>query len=453
MENHTIVTLKKGEGRTLKAGGLWVYDNEIMSIAGTFRNGDIVTVRDFDGFGLGRGFINQNSKIRVRLLTRDVAQEIDDEFLRMRLKNAWEYRKDTVDTGCARLVFGEADFLPGLVVDKFSDVLVIQSLALGMDRMKERVCSLLTDILAADGVAIRGIFERSDARERDREGLPRVKGFLGEEFDTLVPITENGVKYIVDVRDGQKTGFFLDQKYNRLAVQNLCRRLVNPRVLDCFTHTGAFALNAGLAGAADVLGVDASELAIRQAEENARRNGLEERVHFQCADVFELLPELEKRIKKYNSTDGRITTSDEMTDFDKSSEAPEHSTATVEVPERSTAYENLPDILPPYDLVILDPPAFTKSRDSIKNPIKGYREINRNGCKLVRDGGYLATCSCSHFMDQETFAKTIAQAAHAAHKRLRQVEFRTQSPDHPILWAADESYYLKFYIFQVVDEK
>lgn len=395
-----IVTLKKGEGRTVKAGGAWIFDNEIASIAGSFTNGDIVIVHDFDGYPMGRGFINQNSKIRVRMLTRDGDREIDEEFLRMRVKNAWEYRKKTVDTGSCRVIFGEADFLPGLVVDKFSDVLVVQCLARGMERFKETIAEELKALMAADGITIRGVYERSDAKEREKEGMKKQKGFLGAEFDTKVPIEENGVKYLVDVKDGQKTGFFLDQKYNRLAIQKLCR---DAKVLDCFTHTGSFALNAGIAGAKSVLGVDASELAVAQAAENAAQNGLQEVVKFQCADVFELLPELERAGEQF-------------------------------------------------DVVILDPPAFTKSRSTIKNAMKGYREINIRGLKLVKDGGYLATCSCSHFMDYENFTKVIGQAAKSAHKRLRQVEFRTQSPDHPILWAAEESYYLKFYIFQVVSE-
>lgn len=401
MGNHTIVTLKKGEGRTIKAGGLWIFDNEIESIMGRFKNGDIVTVHDFDGYPMGRGYINQNSKIRIRLMTRNVHQEIDRDFLTMRLQNAWDYRKKTVDTDSCRIVFGDADFLPGLVIDKFSDVLVVQSLALGIDRFKEQIVEILKEILKADGIWIRGVYERSDAKERKKEGMERIKGFIGDEFDTKVPIVENGVKYIVDVKDGQKTGFFLDQKYNRLAMQKLCK---DAKVLDCFTHTGSFALNAGIAGAKSVLGVDASEFAVAQASQNAELNDLSDRVRFECHDVFELLPELEKRGETY-------------------------------------------------DVVILDPPAFTKSRNTMKNAMKGYREINMRGLKLVKDGGYLATCSCSHFMDYENFTKVIGQAARSAHKRLRQVEFRTQSPDHPILWAADESYYLKFYIFQVCEEK
>lgn len=396
-----IVTLKKGEGRTIKSGGMWIFDNEIDSVTGAFENGDIVMIKDFDGYPMGRGFININSKIRVRLMTRRMEQEVDSEFILGRVRDAWEYRKKTVDTSSCRVIFGEADFLPGLVVDKFSDVLVVESLALGIDRFKLEIIEDLKQLMAEDGIAIRGVYERSDAKVRLNEGMEREKGFLGEPFDTNVPIAENGVKYIVDVKDGQKTGFFLDQKYNRLAIQRLCK---DAKVLDCFTHTGSFALNAGIAGAKSVLGVDASQLAVDQATENAALNGLSDQVHFRCEDVFELLPELEHAGEKF-------------------------------------------------DVVILDPPAFTKSRNSIKNAVKGYREINLRAMKLVKNGGYLATCSCSHFMDYEMFTKTIHQAAANVHKRLRQVEYRTQAPDHPILWAADESYYLKFYIFQVVEDR
>ena len=363
------------------------------------RDGSLVEVRDFDGYGMGTGFYNSRSKIRVRMMSRKAGQPIDRDFLRMRVQNAWDYRKKTVDTSSCRIIFGEADFLPGLVVDKFSDVLVVQSLALGIDRMKEEILSLLVEVLRADGVEIRGIYERSDAKVRLQEGMERFKGFIGDPFPTKVEITENGVRYIVDVEDGQKTGFFLDQKYNRLAIQRLCR---DAEVLDCFTHTGSFALNAGIAGAKSVLGVDASELAVEQARENAALNGLSETVKFVCEDVFELLPRLEEQGKKF-------------------------------------------------DVVILDPPAFTKSRNSVKNAVKGYREINLRAMKLVKDGGFLATCSCSHFMSYEMFTQTIGQAARNVHKRLRQVEYRTQAADHPILWAAEESYYLKFYIFQVCE--
>lgn len=427
MQNHTIVTLKKGEGRMIKAGGAWIFDNEIDTIVGTFTNGDIVTVHDFDGYRMGKGFINQNSKIRIRMMTRHADQEIDTEFLRMRVQNAWDYRKQVMaggndrvlgveeaekmlpgigttgrpDLNCCRVIFGEADFLPGLVVDKYADVLVVECLALGMEQFKETIVSILKETLLADDIKIRGVYERSDANERKKEGLPKVKDFIGEEFDTNVEIVENGVRYMVDVVNGQKTGFFLDQKYNRLAMQRICK---GKKVLDCFTHMGTFALNAGIAGASDVTGLDISEYAVQQAQANAKLNHLEDTVHFRCANVLDELPKLAAAGEKY-------------------------------------------------DVVILDPPAFTKSRQATKNAIKGYREINMKGLKLVKDGGYLATCSCSHFMTQELLAKTVKEAAKATHKRLRQVEFRTQAADHPILWAADESYYLKFYIFQVVDEK
>ena len=396
-----IVTLKKGEGRTIKAGGAWIFDNEIDTITGRFKNGEVVTVHDFDGYPMGKGFINQNSKIRIRMMTRKPDQEIDESFLKMRVKNAWEYRKTTVDTSSCRIIFGEADFLPGLVIDKYEDVLVVECLALGMEQFKETIVNFLKEILAEDGIKIRGVYERSDANERTKEGLSKVKGFIGDAFDTNVEIVENGVHYMVDVANGQKTGFFLDQKYNRLAMQRICK---GKKVLDCFTHMGTFALNAGIVGAADVTGLDISEYAVSQAEANARLNHLENTVHFRQANVLDELPKLAQAGEKY-------------------------------------------------DVVILDPPAFTKSREATKNAIKGYREINMKGLKLVKDGGYLATCSCSHFMTQDLLAKTVKEAAKATHKRLRQVEFRTQAPDHPILWSADESYYLKFYIFQVCNDR
>ena len=406
-----VIKLRKGEGRTISAGGAWVFDNEIEHLItddyngpykkGIIENGALVKVRAFNDYPLGVGLISENSKIRVRLLTRDIDAVIDDEFFKTRLYNAWSYRKSTVDTSSCRLVFGEADFLPGITIDKFEDVLVIEVLFFGMERYKVRIIELLKEVLTEDGIIIRGVYERSDSKERLKEGLERVKGFIGPEFDTTVDIVENGVKYHVDVKDGQKTGFFLDQKYNRLAVQKLCK---DKKVLDCFTHTGSFALNAGIAGAAFVLGVDASETAIEMATSNAELNGLSDIVKFETHDVFELLPELEKRGEDY-------------------------------------------------DVVILDPPAFTKSRDSIKNATKGYKEINIRGMRLVRDGGFLATCSCSHFMNFELFTKMLHDAARDVGVTLRQVEFRTQSPDHPILFNHDESYYLKFYIFQVVKRK
>ena len=452
--NHTIVTLKKGEGRTIKAGGAWIFDNEIETITGSFKNGDIVLVHDFDGYPMGRGYINQNSKIRVRMMSRKADQEIDAAFICKRVAAAWDYRKSVMaggmkwellneveksllapgigntenpDLNCCRVVFGEADFLPGITIDKYQQTLVVESLTLGMERFKGLILAALVCQLFKDGIIIRGIYERSDAKEREKEGMQRVKGVLipkeedwqavsevygttaqntwnfetEESYYRNIEIMENGVHYLVDVVDGQKTGFFLDQKYNRLAIQRLCK---GKKVLDCFTHMGTFALNAGIAGAADVTGLDISAYAVEQATANAKRNGLEETVKFRCANVLDELPKL------------------------------------------AAAGEQ-------YDVVILDPPAFTKSREATKNAIKGYREINMKGLKLVRDGGYLATCSCSHFMTQELLTKTVKEAAKATHKRLRQVEFKTQGPDHPILWAADESYYLKFMIFQVVEEK
>ena len=302
-----------------------------------------------------------------------------------------------MDTSSCRIVFGEADFLPGLTIDKYEDVLVVESLALGIDRPKEELVSILKEILLGDGIAIRGVYERSDSKERLKEGMERRKGFIGEEFDTCVTITENGVRYYVDVKDGQKTGFFLDQKYNRLAVQKLSRGM---DVLDCFTHTGSFALNAALGGAKSVVGVDASAAATAMAERNAALNGFGN-VRFETADVLELLPELVKEGQRY-------------------------------------------------DLVVLDPPAFAKSKDHVKSASKGYRKINADGMRLVKDGGFLATCTCSHFMTRELFEQMLQNAARDAHVLLRQVEARTQGPDHPILWTSAQSSYLKFYIFQVV---
>lgn len=398
------ITLKKGGGRTLKAGGAWIYDNEIDSVTGDVADGELVHVHDFDGYYMGIGFINRKSKITVRMMSRVKGTQIDDAFIKMRVKNAIDYRMAVIkeeDRSAFRVIFGEADWLPGIVIDKFADILVVQSLALGIDNFKLKIVEFAREILGEYGYNIRGVYERSDAKVRDLEGMPRIKGFIGDEFETKVQIEENGVRYIVDVQDGQKTGFFLDQKYNRASIRPICK---GARVLDCFTHTGSFALNAGMAGAREVTGVDASELAVNQATENARLNGIDNIVKFECRDVFELLPELEKKGEKF-------------------------------------------------DVVILDPPAFTKSRESVKKAVRGYREINLRAMKLVKDGGFLATCSCSHFMEPELFTKTIGEAAHDVHKRLRQVEYRTQCSDHPILWAADESLYLKFYIFQVVDEK
>lgn len=415
----STVILKRNEGRLVKAGGAWVFDNEIESVMGPYEDGDIVIVKDSNGISLGQGFINSNSKIRIRLLSREADTEINREFLSNRLKEAWGLRKTVLASSLdglnsCRIVFGEADFLPGIVIDKYNDVLVVQSLALGIDKLKDVIVDELKKILKEDGFDIKGVYERSDASVRKKEGMYLHKGFIGDEFDTNVEISENGIKYTVDVVNGQKTGFFLDQKYNRLAMQRLCKGALNLsenlggkgtlKVLDCFTHMGTFALNCAYAGATDVTGLDISEFAVEQATKNAENNNLADKAKFKCVNVLDELPRLDKEGEKF-------------------------------------------------DVVILDPPAFTKSREATKNAIKGYREINMKGMKIVRDGGFLATCSCSHFMTEELFKQTILQATKSVHKRLKQIEFRTQSPDHPILWSADESYYLKFLIFQVIDEK
>ena len=421
------IKLKKGEGRLLKSGGAWVFDNEIQEVSDDIEDGELVEVHDFDDFFMGWGFYNSASKIRVRMLCRHRKEKPDEAFFRERVRAAVEYRKNTVDMNACRLIFSEADFFPGMVVDKYNDLLVVESLALGIDRLKPMILRLLLEELNKIDFKIRGIYERSDAPVRKKESMKPFKGwlytaekgFIDEPFNDmqrewnpdedyperaespLTEIVENGVHYTVDVENGQKTGFFLDQKYNRLEIQKLAK---GKSVLDCFTHMGTFALNAARGGASDVLGLDISELAVQQATANAKLNGLEKPARFEVADVLDALPAMRK--------EGRL-----------------------------------------FDLVILDPPAFTKSKNTVKQAEKGYREINREGMMLVRDGGYLATCSCSHFMDEELFKKVINQAAVSAHKRLRQVEFRTQSPDHPILWGLDSSYYLKFIIFQVVNEK
>ncbi len=396
-----VVHIKKGEARSLKAGGMWIYDNEIESVTGEFENGDMVEIEDFDGYFLGHGFINTRSKITVRVMSRKKDAVIDDDFIEMRVRNAWEYRKTTVDTSSCRLIFGEADFLPGIVVDKFSDVLVVESLALGIDRWKPVILEKLKKVLAEDGITIRGVYERSDAKVRLQEGMERYKGFIGDPFDTKVQIVENGVKYMVDVQDGQKTGFFLDQKYNRLAVARLAR---GKRVLDCFTHTGSFALNAARGGAAFVRAVDVSETAVGLARENARLNGLEGKMDFVAANVFDLLP----RMEESHDPDSR------------------------------------------FDFIILDPPAFTKSRKTVDSAYRGYKEINLRAMKLLPRGGYLATASCSHFMEEERFIRMLRDAARDAGRELRQIEVRQQAPDHPILWNVPETNYLKFFLFQVV---
>jgi 23S rRNA (cytosine1962-C5)-methyltransferase len=398
--NKTI-TLKKGEGRVLAAKGSWVFDNEIETYEEGILNGEIVTILAHNGFPLGQGFINTNSKIRIRLLTRDVSKEVDEAFIRSQTLRAYTYRKDLMDLHSCRLIFGEADFLPGFIVDKFDTVLVVQSLALGMEGFKGIIVDELTQLLKADGIIVSGVFERSDAKVREHEGLEKVKGFISEPFDTQVQIIENGVKFMVDVKDGQKTGFFLDQKFNRLAIHKLVK---DKSVLDCFTHTGSFGLNAAVAGAASVTAIDISQSAIDQATLNAKLNHVEDKMSFLVEDVFEALPKLVQKQAHY-------------------------------------------------DVVILDPPSFAKSREALKNALKGYRDINTQAIKLVSDQGYLVTASCTSFVTPDLFKEAIEKAAKDAHRRIRQVEYRTQSFDHPVLWGDESTPYLKFYIFQVIDEQ
>lgn len=397
----SVVISKKAEAAA-RAGHPWVYAEEISERRGELRQGCITDVFSQKGAWLGAGFYSETSKIGVRILSDNANESFGPEFFERRVKYALEYRRAVMDDlGCCRLIFGEADALPGLTVDKFSDILVAQVLSYGTDGVKDVIYRALCEQLEAMGEHVSGIYERNEAALRDLEGLPRYKGWyegLPHGESTVTEICENGVRYAVDVENGQKTGFFLDQKLNRLAVAKLAR---GRRVLDCFTHTGSFALNAALHGAEHVTAVDVSESAVEMARRNAVLNGLEDRMDFLAADVFELLPRLcEERAK--------------------------------------------------YDLVILDPPAFTKSRRTIRSAERGYREINYRAMRLLPRGGYLATCSCSHFMESENFEYMLKNAAKDANVRLREVEVRKQAPDHPILWNVPETSYLKFYIFQIV---
>ncbi len=393
----TKVTLKKNEGRTISAGGLWIFDNEIDHIEGAYENGDIVSVVSYKDDFIGCGYINDHSKIRIRILSRDKDNVIDEAFFEKRFADAWNYRKSVVDTKCCRIVFSDSDRLPGLIVDKFNDILVFEIDTLGMDVRKDILVKAMMKVLKEDGVNIRGIYERSDARVRTLEGLERIKGFLSEPFDTLIQVEENGVKLEVDIDQGQKTGYFLDQKYNHLAIRCLCK---DKRVLDCCTHTGGFALSAALA-AREVIGIDASDLAISQAQRNSELNGFTN-TEFVVADVFDYLIEAEKKKERF-------------------------------------------------DVIVLDPPAFTKSKNSLKNASKGYKEINYRAMRLLNPGGFLVTCSCSEYMTRDLFLKVILSAANDAHKRLRLVENRAQAPDHPIILGNNVSEYLKCIIVQVND--
>lgn len=389
--------------RWVEQGHPWIYEAEVVRSEGNFENGCLVDAVSEKGKYLGTGFLSLNSKIRIRLISRNANDKFDEAFWRRRIGYAWDYRKTVMagDLNCCRVIFGEADGFPGLTVDKFADILVTQTLSIGMEKLKPVLFPLIAEILRADGHEISGIFERNDVKIRELEGLAQGKGWFGDEHpdSCVTEICENGVYYSVDVENGQKTGFFLDQKYNRLAVARLAK---GKRVLDCFTHTGSFALNAAMGGAEHVTAVDVSESAIEMARKNAERNGLSERMDFIAANVFDLLPELEAKGRK------------------------------------------------PFDFIILDPPAFTKSRKTVHSAERGYKEINLRALRLLPRGGYFATASCSHFMPSELFVKMLRSAALDAGVELRQIEARQQSPDHPILWNVPETDYLKFYIFQVV---
>ena len=400
-----IIITPKGEA-ALTGGHPWVYEGEVTAVDGAVEDGGLVDVVSRRGSWLGCGFYNSRSKIRVRLVSRNANDDFSDAFWERRIRYAWEYRKTVMgetDSRCCRVIFGEADLFPGLTVDRFESVLVTQTLSLGMERIKSRLFPLLVKVLREDGQDIRGIYERNDVAIRELEGMAQGKGWypLPDETppsQTTVDIVENGIRYTVDFENGQKTGFFLDQKYNRLAVSRLAK---GRTVLDCFTHTGSFALNAARGGAAHVTAVDVSEFAVQCAAENARRNGLGGVMDCMAANVFDLLPQLEKQPRKY-------------------------------------------------DFIILDPPAFTKSRKTVASAMTGYKEINYRAMKLLPRGGYLATCSCSHFATEELFIRMLRSAARDAGVQLRQIEARQQCADHPILWGVEETNYLKFFIFQVI---
>lgn len=401
-----LTITKKGE-RAARSGHPWVYGEEVIHVEGTYQTGDIVDVYSDKDRYLGTGFANDISKIRVRIVSRNANDRFDEAFWQRRVKYALDYRKTVMgdkDFACCRLIFGDADDMPGLTVDRYNDVLVAQTLCYGMDQVKPVIFKALVDELAAMGVTIRGIYERNDVKVRKLDGMEEYKGwyeadFLPQPGSVLTTIDENGILYDVDVENGQKTGFFLDQKYNRLAVAKIA---AGKHVLDCFTHTGAFALNAAKGGAASVTAVDISQEAVDMTNENIRRNGLEAIVTAKQANVFDLLTDL--------------------------------------------AEHKCHD----YDFIILDPPAFTKSGHTVRNAMRGYKEINLKAMKLLPRGGYLATCSCSHFMRDDLFRQMLHDAAKDAGVRLRQIEGRQQSPDHPILWNVPETNYLKFYLFQVV---
>ena len=400
-----ITITPKGEA-ALVGGHPWVYEGEVTGLSGPVSDGQLVDVISRRGSWLGCGFFNSRSRIRVRVLSRNPNDRFDRAFWRRRIQYAWDYRKTVMgpeDSRCCRIIFGEADGFPGLTVDRFESVLVAQVLCLGMELIKEELFSLLLEVLRSDGQDVVGVYERNDVAIRELEGMEQGKGWHpvdGEKAPdfTAVDIEENGIRYTVDFENGQKTGFFLDQKYNRQAVAKLAR---GRTVLDCFTHTGSFALNAARGGAKHVTAVDVSEFAVACARENARRNGLSDVMECVAANVFDLLPQLEQQPKRY-------------------------------------------------DFIILDPPAFTKSRKTTQRAMTGYKEINYRAMRLLPRGGYLATCSCSHFATEELILKMLRSAAKDAGVQLRQIEARQQCCDHPILWGVEETNYLKFYLFQVV---
>jgi 23S rRNA (cytosine1962-C5)-methyltransferase len=387
------VIIEKGKQKRVESGHPWVYGNEVHEIEGEYEPGDIVDVVNWKGRFIGRGYINPKSQILVRIMTRDRNEEINEDFFRRRITDAWEYRKKVIDTGSCRVIFGEADFLPALIVDKFSDCLVVQTLALGIDKYKDTIVKILKELLNP-----RGIYERNDVPVRELEGLEMKKGFLSEPFDTMVKIVENGINFYVDIENGQKTGYFLDQKENRAAIRDIVN---GARVLDCFCHTGSFSLHAGYYGASEVLGIDISEHAVEFARKNAELNNLQDVCKFEAANAFDKLHEFYDNREKF-------------------------------------------------DVVILDPPAFTKSRAAVEGASRGYKEINLRAMKIIKKGGFLVTASCSQHMTPDLFKEIIFDAAKDAKKTLRQVEYKSQAKDHPILWTSGETHYLKFIILQVI---
>lgn len=387
------VVIDIGKQKRVESGHPWVYNNEVQQIEGDYSPGDIVEVYNFKNKFIGKGYINPKSQILVRIMTRDKDEEINENFFRKRIQDAWDYRKKVIETNACRVIFAEADFLPALIVDKFGDYLVIQTLALGIDIYKDMIVRLLNEIIEP-----KGIYERNDVHVRELEGLEMRKGFLSEPFDTMVKIIENGVNFYVDIENGQKTGYFLDQKENRAAIQDIVE---GAKVLDCFCHTGSFSMHAGYYGAREVLGIDISEHAVESARKNAELNNLQDVCKFEVSNAFDKLRELQDAGEKY-------------------------------------------------DVVILDPPAFTKSKAAVKGALRGYKDINLRAMKIINKGGFLVTASCSQHMTPDLFREVIFDAARDAKKTLRQVEYRSQAKDHPILWSSGETHYLKFIILQVI---